>query len=90
MLSEFHDEGPCQSFDPGQYVCRNLPYNYGVHRLFGEGVIAAERLLIHHGLKRIALVKAEGFERPLVRTCAERGCRLRHEAEFWGWGRRTP
>ena len=58
MLSEFHDN--VFIFDPGQSVWQGFPYNTVSLNLFGEGVMAAERLIVHHGLKRIAVLRMSG------------------------------
>jgi len=58
LLSEFH-EGVFV-FDPGQAVWQSFPYNTVSINLFGEGVLAAERLALAHGARRIFALKTEG------------------------------
>lgn len=61
LLSELHDQ--VYVFDPGQSAWLDFPYNCVTINLFGEGVMAAERLVARHGLKRIAMISEKGAER---------------------------
>jgi DNA-binding LacI/PurR family transcriptional regulator/DNA-binding transcriptional regulator YhcF (GntR family) len=62
LLSEFHER--VFVFDPGQAVWQGFPYNSVSINLFGEGALAAERLIRRHGLKRLAMIKSRGLARP--------------------------